>query len=103
MLRTVAERLRLATRPEDQVGRIGGDEFVVICPHGGRPLDPDALVRRMTEAVCGPVTVGGDTVDLQASIGAAASEPGEVDAEALLGRADQAMYQAKGQRRPLAV
>lgn len=98
LLRTVAARLRRVTRQEDRLGRIGGDEFVVVCPHGDHPLDAAVLVRRLDEAVRGPVTFANEVIELQASVGAAASTDGE-RGEALLSRADRAMYEAKRRRR----
>lgn len=95
VLRLVAARLRSVTRVEDHLGRMGGDEFVVICPHGQGTLDAPALVNRLCEAVSGDVTFARRRISLRASVGAALSFDGEHDAEALLSRADANMYAAK--------
>lgn len=96
ILRAVAGRLRRATRADDAVGRIGGDEFVVVCPEGREPFGPSALVARLAAAFADSVELGDCHIPLAVSIGAASSSGGQVlDAEALLHLADQAMYERK--------
>jgi diguanylate cyclase (GGDEF)-like protein len=88
-------RLQTAIRPADTVARVGGDEFVAVCEE----VDEDsalALGRRLQEAIGLPVTVGGVEHGLSASIGIAL---GSGDAEALLSKADAAVYRAKAERR----
>jgi len=97
LLRATADRLRAAVRDEDRVGRIGGDEFAVICPLSAG-LDERELRLRMEAAVNGSLALGTRAIPLQASVGLATSRPGELDAEAVLGRADGAMYEAKHRR-----
>ena len=99
LLRVAAARLRSAARVNDRVGRIGGDEFVVICRRGAGPFEAAALVDRFTQAVSGDVVFAKQRTALRASVGAAISAPGEVDAEAVLSRADAAMYEAKRKSR----
>jgi diguanylate cyclase (GGDEF)-like protein len=88
----VAQRLRDALRPEDVVGRIGGDEFLVILDH--TPEQVSAIADRVLDAVRQPVAVGDDTVRPGVSIGAATHRPGESTGD-LIARADAAMYRAK--------
>lgn len=95
LLRVVAARLRGVTRGGDRLGRMGGDEFVVICPHGDGPFDVDILTDRVRTAVCADVTFAGHRIALSASVGTATSSPEGRDATALLHQADQAMYAAK--------
>jgi diguanylate cyclase (GGDEF)-like protein/PAS domain S-box-containing protein len=95
LLRTVAARLRAVIRGEDRLGRIGGDEFVVVCPAGAGTVDQDELTRRLADAVRGDLVFANRRVGYRASVGVAVSEPGDIDAEALLTRADAAMYRAK--------
>ena len=94
VLRVAAARLRGATRSEDVVGRLGGDEFVVILSVDAE-VDPDALEGRLTDAIDGDVMFAKQRIPLRASVGAAMSTTGELDAEALLQRADAAMYRTK--------
>ncbi|HTX30450.1 MAG TPA: GGDEF domain-containing protein [Solirubrobacteraceae bacterium] len=87
----VGHRLRSAVRPFDTVARLGGDEFVVLC----EPVDEEsaiALGRRLQTAIELPVSTGGTTHELSASIGIALSP---AHPEALLENADSALYRAK--------
>jgi diguanylate cyclase (GGDEF)-like protein len=95
LLRIAAARLRTVIRSQDVVGRIGGDEFVVICPEGPGAFDETELVTRLSEATNADVVFARHRIELRASLGVAFSLPGEVDAEAVLIRADAAMYRAK--------
>jgi diguanylate cyclase (GGDEF)-like protein len=99
LLRVAAARLRGAARADDQIGRIGGDEFVVICRLREGVVDAAVLVDRLTNAINGAVDFANRSIPLRASVGAAVSIQGELDAEAVLTRADAAMYDAKRQAR----
>jgi diguanylate cyclase (GGDEF)-like protein len=84
-LLTLVEALRSALRGDDQLYRIGGDEFAVIVEVSG-PGEVVAIARRLLEAA----RQIGQTV----SVGAALHMVGETGPETL-GRADKALYQAK--------
>jgi diguanylate cyclase (GGDEF)-like protein/PAS domain S-box-containing protein len=99
LLRVAASLLRGVTRSHDRLGRMGGDEFVLICPQVGGPLEAAELVNRLSLVLNVDVAFAGQRIPLRASVGVAVSEPGEVDAEALLVRADAAMYEIKRQAR----
>lgn len=95
LLAAVADRLRAVVRASDTVARLGGDEFIVMCEDVGDPRsDGLELAQRVRRALQEPFEVGGRSVHVSASIGVASVEANET-AEALLARADQAMYQAK--------
>lgn len=98
LLSIAAGRLRRVIRSGDRLGRIGGDEFVVICPLLHGPVEADHLAERLSAAVNDEVWVADHRVLLAASVGLALSDPGELDGEALLGRADAAMYDVKRER-----
>ncbi len=86
-LQRLTAALRATVRPTDLVGRIGGDEFVVVAHTD--PADAHALAERVHAAL--------EDVGLSASIGAASTST-DVDFENLLHRADQAMYASKADR-----
>jgi diguanylate cyclase (GGDEF)-like protein/PAS domain S-box-containing protein len=86
LLRTVADRLRAATRGDDIVGRIGGDEFLIVCPQVGSEAEAQSVVDRISAELDGGARV---------SIGVAWSTGDGLDADALVARADEAMYLAK--------
>lgn len=90
----VADRIRNVIRDKDQLGRIGGDEFLVICPE---MLDLESAVQ-VAERVSGVLREGialeGGRADLQASVGVAwTDEPTSPDS--LVADADRAMYRSK--------
>jgi diguanylate cyclase (GGDEF)-like protein len=85
-----------STREGDTVGRIGGDEFVVACAHEG--LDMTAVADRIGELLSQPYRVGGQTITIGASVGAALVERGAT-AEGLMAAADVAMYSEKADHR----
>jgi diguanylate cyclase (GGDEF)-like protein/PAS domain S-box-containing protein len=91
VLAALGHRLESAVRPGDTVGRIGGDEFVVVCEDVDRD-EALAVGRRLQETIRAPLKAGGLEHRLSASIGIALS-PG--DADALLSHADSASYAAK--------
>jgi diguanylate cyclase (GGDEF)-like protein/PAS domain S-box-containing protein len=91
----VAARLRQTTRVEDNIGRIGGDEFVVIVEDLSGA--GETLKARLASAVTKPYADLGVDVALGVSIGIAVWQV-EDDADSLLGRADHAMYADKAAR-----
>jgi diguanylate cyclase (GGDEF)-like protein/PAS domain S-box-containing protein len=89
----VAARLRAVVRPDDLVGRYGGDEFVLLCS-GLAPGDEGAVVSRIAAALAAPIPVAGALWQQEASVGVVRTVPGESAAEALR-RADEQMYARK--------
>jgi len=100
----VARRLGSALRAEDTLGRLAGDEFVVVWPdlpedRGRREEVVAALTTRLHAALRDPVRAAGEPVVVTASIGVAISAgPGGLTAERLVHEADVAMYAAKEER-----
>lgn len=96
VLRVVAARLRAAVRPDDLVTRYGGDEFLILA----RDIDADgalSLANRVSSALAQPVTAGGRSIPVGASVGLAQHDAA-ISGEALLREADAAMYHDKRQR-----
>ena len=97
LLRAVAERLRDRIRTTDQVGRLGGDEFLVVCPGIGDARAALALARRVQRVFADPFHLSGMSVAMTASVGVTCGELA-VTAEDLVSCADIAMYDAKKTR-----
>jgi diguanylate cyclase (GGDEF)-like protein len=96
VLEVVAQRVAGAVRASDRVGRVGGDEFVVLVDDIAGPSVAEATAQRVLGALRAPVDVGGTVLDIAASIGVALSNPGGQTApDRLLAGADRAMYAAK--------
>lgn len=98
MLRLVADRLRRAVRQGDVVGRVGGDEFLVVCTYVRTRGVAEELARRLGDAVRQPAVIHGQPVMPSASVGVAWSD-GSDDADELVRQADAAMYAMKAARR----
>ncbi|MBK8075033.1 MAG: diguanylate cyclase [Kineosporiaceae bacterium] len=90
----VARRMRGVARDYDIVGRISGDEFVLVLRNVPGPMDAEAAARRQLEALEAPIRIGSSEVRLSASIGVVLPS-GEDTPETLLKAADALMYQAK--------
>jgi len=103
MLKAVARRLRSCVRRSDVVGRIGGDEFVVLHP-GVVDLDElGVLADRLRGALEADVVVTDQAVvAMRASLGVKLAR-GHDDADHVLAQADAAMYAAKRARRDAVV
>jgi diguanylate cyclase (GGDEF)-like protein len=98
LIRMVAARLREVMRASDTLARLGGDEFVVLLPDAGADV-AHRVADRVAEVLRDPFTLAGREVFISCSIGIA-SAPDDGDTyEALLGRADAAMYEAKARGR----
>ncbi|GIE28056.1 hypothetical protein Ait01nite_011010 [Actinoplanes italicus] len=94
----VADRLRQCLRAEDVVGRFGGDEFLVLLDDITPGPGLDALVERITAAICRPYHLGEHVARVGVSIGTAACGA-DTGVEQLLQEADQSMYRVKATRR----
>ncbi|MCY7363859.1 MAG: bifunctional diguanylate cyclase/phosphodiesterase [Frankiaceae bacterium] len=94
LLLQVAERLRMPLRPEDLLGRVGGDEFVMVIEGVRTPAELADVAQRLAEALDEPFQIGEHqhamTLSLGGSIG---SHPDTADD--VLMRADMALLRAK--------
>jgi diguanylate cyclase (GGDEF)-like protein/PAS domain S-box-containing protein len=92
----VGTRLRSMVRDQDLVGRLAGDEFVLVFP-GTPPERAVEAAERIAGILLAPISLEGTASPLRvsASVGVTSVSPGD-DPEHLLAKADRAMYQAKG-------
>jgi diguanylate cyclase (GGDEF)-like protein len=99
VIRELANRLKQATRPYDIVGRYGGEEFlVVICQ------SDDEFIRTVSERLWSiarstPILYGDKSIDITISLGVAKFGVTDESHDAVIIRADHALYQAKNEGR----
>jgi len=95
VLQTVTRVVGGLVRGTDIKCRYGGDEFVVILPDTSEAgaMKVAEQVRLAVKAADLAVSPGGDRVTT--SIGVTVGQPGEMDPERLIARADAALYRAK--------
>ncbi len=95
VLRHLAAGLSATFRAVDVVARLGGEEFVVLLP--GAALDnAEATALRLCQNIAGQtVHVGGEPIRYTLSVGLAAMDEDVDSVDALIARADRAMYAAK--------
>jgi diguanylate cyclase (GGDEF)-like protein len=98
LLAHVGERLASVLRPEDTVARLGGDEFGVLLPAVRDGAAATEVAERIRTALTQPFALHDVALDLEASIGIALYPAHATDADALMQRADVAMYHAKETR-----
>ncbi len=99
VLKAFAQRLQQSVRTTDSVARLGGDEFVIILEGVNNAEEPQIVARKIVANVTSPLTVEGRTLTLTTSIGIAFRRAivacDAATAEAMIGRADAALYAAK--------
>jgi diguanylate cyclase (GGDEF)-like protein/PAS domain S-box-containing protein len=99
LLVQAAQRMRELLRDVDALGRLGGDEFIIVL---GGPLTPDsvtAVALRVVQSLSAPYQLDAGTVHSGASVGVALYPEDGADRETLLRHADMAMYAAKREGR----
>jgi diguanylate cyclase (GGDEF)-like protein/PAS domain S-box-containing protein len=95
LLRKIGERLRSCVPPTDVVCRQGGDEFLVLLSSVGDRRQIEGVAQRILDGAAEPFTWEGLSLPTTCSIGIATFPEDGEDFDALLKRADIAMYQAK--------
>ena len=99
VLREYAERLRLAARPYDALGRYGGEELMMIFPGFSTPGSDERLVA-VHAALCSDLfDCNGYQLKVTCSLGVTWYKPGSDSTRTLIERADQALYAAKARGR----
>jgi diguanylate cyclase (GGDEF)-like protein len=97
-LRVFAQVIRKSMRTSDIIGRLGGEEFAAVVAEPTELAAPIAERVRANFEVAG-VTIAGNTMGATVSIGAATANDVVTNIDALIARADAALYRAKGDGR----
>jgi diguanylate cyclase (GGDEF)-like protein len=94
LLHAVATRIDASIRTSDIAARFGGDEFAIALTSSG--LDHASLFsERLIDTLSTPYQLSGAEANISASIGVAGYPVSATDIDALIDKADQAMYTAK--------
>ncbi len=95
LLKAMGERLRSVLREGDTVGRVGGDEFVLILNDQSNEEVIFRAMQRISAKVAEPLTLDGKELYVTASAGISLYPQDGRDVDTLLKNADAAMYRAK--------
>jgi diguanylate cyclase (GGDEF)-like protein len=95
LLKLVSTRIHDCLRKSDLLFRMGGDEFMVVMPEIAAPENAADVARRISAAVAAPAPIHGHDLVVGATIGIAVFPADGDNVEALVKKADAAMYAAK--------
>jgi len=99
VLKTITARIKATLRKQDLFGRVGGEEFLVICPESG--LSETVIVARRIRDIVHGELIGDSVINVTVTLSAGVATLNENDnrADALFSRADAALYKAKDEGR----
>ena len=103
LLVLVGARVRGEVRHDDVVGRLGGDEFLVLMFREVDDAEATALAQRLIRVMEEPFRIDGDEVYVSASIGVTRCADRSADVARLVQESDKALYEAKRNGRRQAV
>lgn len=101
-LQQAAQRMKRQLRPADTLARLGGDEFAVVVPAVRNRGDVEEIAQRLERCFAEPFLVEGGELHGSASVGIALYPDDGATPDALLSRADAAMYAVKQSRQRVA-
>jgi diguanylate cyclase (GGDEF)-like protein len=99
VLRETALRLRSNMRPYDQVGRYGGEEFLVVLPNCDLDQAANQAERMRQRLHATGMLVDGSELQVSASFGVTISDGSERSPDVFVRVADEALYRAKANGR----
>ena len=99
LLQSLATKMQQHLRNDDTIGRLGGDEFLIILDPCGNEQSIATVVNKLRDAVSAPLTLDGHTMEVSCSVGVSLYPDDGTSSEALIRAADTAMYAAKANGR----
>ncbi len=91
----VTNRLKSTLREEDTIGRIGGDEFIIIIEDFMNVSKLEPVLKKILDIFKTPILIYGQKFKISCSIGVAVYPEDGLNIENLIKNADAAMYEAK--------
>lgn len=95
VLKEFATRLKHCIRQTDMVGRLAGDEFVIVLEGLNIQSEAQTVAEKIVHAMTTPFLIEGSHLMITTSIGVAISNARNSNPEQMLKKADEALYQAK--------
>lgn len=95
LLQEVAQRLRHHLPREITLSRLGGDEFLIICPAIKGNAHVESLAQQLLKVIAQPILIESEELFITASIGITCYPEDGITPEILMRNADTAMYSAK--------
>src|SRR5690606_37383654 len=95
LLKDVAQRINDCVRDEDLVGRLGGDEFIIVLHHVGEGYSAGTVAQHVLDALSRPFEIDDLELSISASIGISYYPQHGSNVDALIHAADLAMYHSK--------
>jgi diguanylate cyclase (GGDEF)-like protein len=99
VLRAVSSRMRGTLRKDDLLARLGGEEFAVLLEWLSLADIVETAERLRGVIAATPIATATSALEVRVSIGVAHRRPDDADLQALLARADRALYVAKNDGR----
>jgi len=95
VLRTISQKIQEQIRETDIIGRLGGEEFALILPNADLTEALEVAERIRTLIVATPINALGETIYCTSSFGVSTLQDGVKSLDALLAKADEALFLAK--------
>jgi diguanylate cyclase (GGDEF)-like protein/PAS domain S-box-containing protein len=95
LLQIIAARFKSGVRKQDTVGRLGGDEFLIVLTNVKEIAYASFVAERLMRAMSAKFVIQGRSLSISCSIGISIFPEDGMDSESLLKNADAAMYSAK--------
>ncbi|NVM77401.1 diguanylate cyclase (GGDEF)-like protein/PAS domain S-box-containing protein [Duganella sp. SG902] len=95
LLQQAAQRIRAVSRESDYIARLGGDEFALLQPYAPSPASGGVLAEKLLQEMAQAFMINGREIKISASIGIAVCPVDATSPDALLKKADLALYHAK--------
>jgi len=99
LLVTISKRLRKILRDSDVIGRLGGDEFIVLVETGDGALKPEQVVTKIKKSLSKRVSIDGYSVQVGVSVGIAVYPNDGESLDTLISVSDTNMYADKSERK----